>query len=77
MTQKLVQLVTGMLQRQRPTSHAAIKRGMAAMIALTEKWVPGWWGPHQPLALLTPTTAAFHQVKAAIDTVNIRMPRRP
>jgi hypothetical protein len=39
--EKVVQPVSWMPQRHRPTSHAAKRSGKAAMIALTEKCVAG------------------------------------
>jgi hypothetical protein len=39
--EKVVQSVSRMPQRHRPTSHAATRRGMAAMTALAEKCVAG------------------------------------
>jgi hypothetical protein len=49
---------------------------MAATTALTVKWLVGWFGAHQRVAELTPTTIAFQKEKAAHDAVNWRIPVR-
>lgn len=75
-SEQAIQLVARMSQCCRPIAAAAAISGITATTALSEKWSPDWCGPHHPVAVLAPTTAAFQIENAATDPVNQRMPVR-